>query len=66
MNPVWSKYSDDFLSRRITVVISLQSAETFPALDLSIFLSDFGTRIDDSVPQPLVIALPMIMSDELF
>ena len=58
---VRSKYSTDALSSRLAMVVPQHSAEAFPAVDLSILSTDSISRIDDSVPQSLVISLRMIV-----
>jgi hypothetical protein len=51
--------------RRLTVVIPQHAAEALPALDIANLLPDLAARVDDLVPQSLVVALPVVVGDEL-
>ena len=51
--------------RRLTVVIPQHAAEVLPSLDITNLLSNFVARVNDPVPQSLVVALPVVVGDEL-
>ena len=53
-------------SRRVTVVVLQHAAKPFTALDLSGDASNFITRFDDLIAEPLMISLDMIMFDVSF
>jgi hypothetical protein len=48
------------------IVVAEHSAKTLSASDSTLSRSDFITRFDDPIVEPLVIALPMIVLVELF
>ena len=52
-------------SGRFAVVVPQNSAQPFATADVALELADLSPRLDDPVLPPLVIPLPMIMSEEL-
>ena len=51
--------------RCVAEVVPEQAAEAFTALDFADLLSDLAARVDDLVVQPLMVAFPMIVMEEV-
>ncbi|MFT5108240.1 MAG: hypothetical protein ACI9UA_003883 [Pseudoalteromonas tetraodonis] len=51
--------------RRLAVVIPQNATEALPAPDIACIPADFVARFDDPVPKALVVALRMVVGDEL-
>ncbi len=47
------------------VIVSQETAKSLPALELARHLPHFGTRHQDPIVQPLVIACLVVMLEEL-
>ena len=55
-----------FYSRRFMVVVPQHPTESFATADVTASATDFITRLDQLVVQPLMIPLLMIMKEEHF
>ncbi len=50
--------------RRFAIVIAEHAAEAFPTPNIANFLADFVSRINDPIPETLMISYPLIMGYE--
>ena len=50
--------------RSVAIVVPQQTAKSFTAFDFATMLANFFTRLDDRVPQALMISLAVIMRQE--